>query len=297
MNVLLHLHPERAKVEAVLPGLLKYLESAGHKVYLCNDDKSLCAGFNVIHIDHLSECKKLLIGLAISVGGDGTFIGAARVIAGTDIPILGLHMGGLGFLAEVLLENFEDKLNQFFAGNYTIEQRKILQAKILYANHTEVVNSINDILIHRNETMGMCKFETYVDKDFLNTYRGDGLIVSTPSGSTAYNISAGGPIVLPQLDVITLTPVCPHSLSARPVIIGGKQVITFDLTQNRKQIALDIDGQRRINLNDAKEVHITNSQKTLKVVRFSDYSFFKTLQTKLNWGVDKRNENKQDKNG
>ncbi len=161
---------------------------------------------------------------------------------------------------------------------------------MIYKDHTEKYQSINDVLINRHETMGMCKFVTYVDNEYLNTYRGDGLIVSTPSGSTAYNMSAGGPIISPHLDIITLTPVCPHSLSTRPVIIGGNQTVTFELQKSRKTIALDIDGQKRILLDKVIRVHIKNSESFLNIVRFNDYSFFRTLQTKLNWGVDPRNK-------
>ncbi|MFP4548075.1 MAG: NAD(+)/NADH kinase [Fidelibacterota bacterium] len=291
MKISLHLHPERKKVKTILPGIIDYLNVNGHQVFICEKDRNLCRNYDVILLKGIEECVSIPVDLVISIGGDGTFIGAARLIAGTEIPIIGLHSGGLGFLAEVLLENFETKLNEFFKGHYSIEKRKILETEIVYPNHSKKYNSINDILIHRNQTIGMCKFITYVDGDFLNTYRGDGLIISTPSGSTAYNMSAGGPIILPHLDIITLTPICPHSLSARPIIIGGDQVVSFQLEKNRNVLALDIDGQERVLLESAIKVNIKNSSHSLNVVRFDDYSFFKTLQTKLNWGVDKRNEN------
>lgn len=291
MKISLHLHPERTKVKKILPGIIEYLQQNGHQVFICKKDYNLCREYSVSLLEKIEECVSIPADLVISIGGDGTFIGAARIIAGTNIPIIGLHSGGLGFLAEVLLENFQTKLDDFFNGNYTIEKRKILETEIVYQNHAKKYNSINDILIHRNETMGMCKFITYVDGDLLNTYRGDGLIISTPSGSTAYNMSAGGPIISPHLDIITLTPICPHSLSARPIIIGGNQVITFQLEKNENILALDIDGQERVLLDSAVQVNIKNSPHSLDVVRFEDYSFFKTLQTKLNWGVDKRNEN------
>ncbi len=291
MKISLHLHPERIKVKAILPGIIDYLNVNGHQVFICKKDRNLCRNYDVTLLENIEECVSIPVDLVISIGGDGTFIGAARLIAGTEIPIIGMHSGGLGFLAEVLLENFETKLNEFFKGHYSIEKRKILETEIVYPNHSKKYNSINDILIHRNQTIGMCKFITYVDGDFLNTYRGDGLIISTPSGSTAYNMSAGGPIILPHLDIITLTPICPHSLSARPIIIGGGQVVSFQLEKNQNVLALDIDGQERVLLESAIKVNIKNSSHSLNVVRFDDYSFFKTLQTKLNWGVDKRNEN------
>jgi len=288
MNIVLHLHPDKTKVENVLPELIKYLNSNRHEIHINSKDNSIYNDLGFPTLNQQEDYKG--IDLIISVGGDGTFIGASRNIVGTEIPILGLHLGGLGFLAEVLVNNFHEKLDEFFAGKYKIETRKILEAEVEYSTHTEKHFAINDILVHRSETMGMCRIDTYVDDDFLNTYRGDGLILSTPSGSTAYNMSAGGPIVLPHLDIVTLTPVCPHSLSARPVIIGSNQVVTFDPESSQKKIDLDIDGQLKISLKDVIKVKIKLSSSALKVVRFSDYSFFRTLQKKLSWGVDKRNE-------
>ena len=288
MKIVLHLHPDKSKVKAVLLDLISFLEANGHVILINSKNVNSYSDINLPMINSKSDYSE--VDLIISVGGDGTFIGASRNVVGTEIPILGLHLGGLGFLAEVLINNFHVKLNEFFAGNYKIETRKILEAEVEYATYTKKYYAINDIIVHRSETMGMCKIDTFVDDEFLNTYRGDGLIISTPSGSTAYNMSAGGPIVLPQLDIVTLTPICPHSLSARPIIIGNDQVVTFDLESSHKKIDLDIDGQQKISLMDVTKVNIKLSPDSLKVVRFSDYSFFRTLQTKLNWGVDKRDE-------
>ncbi|MBN2279458.1 MAG: NAD(+)/NADH kinase [Candidatus Marinimicrobia bacterium] len=287
MKIVLHLHPERLKVELVLFKLVNFLRSKGHQIYINSKDNTVFSDINLPKIQDARDYDGT--DLVISIGGDGTFIGASRNLVGTDIPILGLHLGGLGFLAEVLVENFQEKLREFFAGKYRTETRKILEAEVHFQKHEEKHYAINDFLIHRSETMGMCTIDTYVDDDYLNTYRGDGLIISTPSGSTAYNMSAGGPIVLPHLDIMTLTPVCPHSLSARPLIIGNNQLVTFNLESNHKKIDLDIDGQFKISLARVKKINIKISDKSLKVIRFKDYSFFRTLQTKLNWGVDKRN--------
>ncbi len=290
MKIGLQLHPNKNKVKKILPKLLNFLSAKNHEVFIVDNDLKFYKDLKVNLINSIDEFISIPIDLMISIGGDGTYIGASRNVIGTNIPIMGVHLGGLGFLAEVLIENFENKLNDFFEGKYRIEQRKILETEMIYKDHTEKYQSINDVLINRHETMGMCKFVTYVDNEYLNTYRGDGLIVSTPSGSTAYNMSAGGPIISPHLDIITLTPVCPHSLSTRPVIIGGNQTVTFELQKSRKTIALDIDGQKRILLDKVIRVHIKNSESFLNIVRFNDYSFFRTLQTKLNWGVDPRNK-------
>lgn len=291
MKIGLKLHPDKTKVEKVLPKILKFLRPNDNEIFISENYEEYAKEYNLHILRNDENFSSKAIGLLISIGGDGTYIGAARGLAGTEIPILGIHLGGLGFLAEVLIENFETKMNDFFAGNYKVEKRKILEAEIIYENYCDKYYSINDILINRSESMSMGKYVTYVDGEYLNTYRSDSLIVSTPSGSTAYNLSAGGPIISPQLDVITLTPVCPHSLSARPMIIGGDQVITFDLQNSYREIALDIDGQERVFIKDAEKVIIRNSDSWLNIVRFNDYSFFHTLQTKLNWGIDKRNEN------
>lgn len=290
MKIGLKLHPDKQRVQKVLPGVLKFLAKKKCQLFVTENYQEYHDERNIFSLKNKERFSSIGVDLVISIGGDGTYIGAAREIAGSEIPIMGIHLGGLGFLAEVLLENFKEKIESFLSGNYKIAKRKILEAEIVYQNFCEKYYSINDILINRNESMSMGKFVTYVDGEYLNTYRSDSLIVSTPSGSTAYNLSAGGPIISPHLDVITLTPVCPHSLSARPMIIGGDQVITFDLKNSYKEIALDIDGQERISIKDAEKVIIRNSSSWLNIVRFEDYSFFHTLQTKLGWGLDRRNE-------
>src|SRR6056297_3446755 len=135
MKLSLHLHPKRAKVKKILPGIIEYLQNNDHEVYICEKDRNLCQDYNVTLLKNIEECVSIPVDLVISIGGDGTFIGAARLIAGTEIPIIGLHSGGLGFLAEVLLENFETKLKEFFKGRYSIEKRKILETEIVYQNH------------------------------------------------------------------------------------------------------------------------------------------------------------------
>jgi NAD+ kinase len=290
MKIGLKLHPDRKKVSPVLPEILSVLANECERIFVPESYKKFADGKQVFVMEKGENFTAHDIDLLISIGGDGTYIGAARSIAGTDIPILGIHLGGLGFLAEVLPHKFKEKIRDYFSGNYKIEKRKILEAEIVFNDYCKKYYCINDILINRNESMSMGKFVTYVDGEYLNTYRGDSLIISTPSGSTAYNLSAGGPIISPHLDVITLTPVCPHSLSARPIILGGDQIITFDLKSSHRELALDIDGQERIAIKEAKKVIVRNSRSWLNIVRFDDYSFFHTLQTKLNWGVDKRNE-------
>jgi len=288
MKIGLHLHPEYETLCEALQKIVKFLINKNQHVIMPESASGYSGKFSK-SIEFLpSEEIPEKIDAMFSIGGDGTFLGASRLMAETGKPVLGIHLGGLGFLADVSMENYRERLAAFLEGDYSIEQRSVLSAVITYPDHAETYFAFNDFVIDKGLVLTMIKVRTYVDDDYLNTYRSDGLIVSTPTGSTAYSLSAGGPIISPHLKVIVISPICPHSLSARPVVIADDQIVTIDCTEYKRDESMMADGQKRILLRDAEKVEIHKADFMLRIVRFKGDSFFHTLRTKMNWGLDAR---------
>lgn len=281
MNIGIFCHPG---IDVVfLKEFVSFLKKSGHEVTIFGnalsepEGRSQEPGEIIAHAD-----------LIVSVGGDGTFLRTARYVGDKEKPILGVHLGGLGFLADVSPENYKEKFTQYFAGDYKIEKRSVLASKVRKNGKVEKFFAFNDFVVDKGSSLKMIKIKIFIDGEFLNTYRADGLIVSTPTGSTAYNLSAGGPIIFPCLDVITINPICPHTLSARPLVISDIQEIKVKLEDSKGTPFLSIDGQIKTELDNRTEIIIQKAEFHLKLVRFKEDSFFKTLRAKLNWGKDVR---------
>ena len=229
------------------------------------------------------------IDFALSVGGDGTFLTSAAVIGNKNIPILGVNVGHLGFLADVQSQDLDDILQKLVAGEYMIERRSLLNVKVLDREgilRNDLVmapNALNEIAILKQGLTNMLSIETKVNGELLHTYHSDGLVLSTPTGSTAYNLSIGGPLVVPQNKTIILTPIAPHSLTVKPIVVPDDW--TFDIRVNSRYdtYMVSVDGRSQ-SLSTDMSLHIERATYTVKVVQIGDNSFLKSLRTKLNWG-------------
>ena len=230
------------------------------------------------------------IAFALSVEVDGTFLTSAAAIGNKNIPILGVNCGHLGFLAEVQTQNVDEILQQLVAGEYTIERRHLLSLTILDKEGNKrdglvmAPNALNEIAILKQGLTNMLTIETKVNGELLHTYHSDGLIIATPTGSTAYNLSIGGPIVVPQSRGIILTPIAPHSLTVRPIVMPDDW--KFDIRVNSRYDAymVSVDGRSQ-SLSTDMSLHVERAPYTVKVVQTGDNSFLKSLRTKLNWGI------------
>ena len=229
------------------------------------------------------------IDFALSVGGDGTFLTSAAVIGDKNIPVLGVNVGHLGFLADVQSQNLDEILHKLVAGEYTIERRSLLNVKgldkegILRNDLVMAPNALNEVAILKQGLTNMLSIETKVNGELLHTYHSDGLVLSTPTGSTAYNLSIGGPLVVPQNKAIILTPIAPHSLTVKPMVVPDDW--TFDIRVNSRYdtYMVSVDGRSQ-SLSTDMSLHIERAAYTIKVVQIGDNSFLKSLRTKLNWG-------------
>ncbi len=221
--------------------------------------------------------------LLIVFGGDGTMLGAARSLAGVRTPILGVNIGGLGFLTAVPSEQISRELEHLWAGNFRIEERALIACKGQSSDGPISLLALNDFVVSRGATSRLIELEVTVNGEPLTNYRCDGLIFGSPTGSTAYSLAAGGAIVTPDAEVLTITPICPHTLSNRSVIVSGDSVVEVRVLSKKLEIFLTADGQVQIPLGADDAVQIRNSPKKIRLVRLPGSSFFKTLRQKLHW--------------
>ena len=229
-----------------------------------------------------AECDIL-----ISLGGDGTILRMARLVNGMATPILGINLGKLGFLAEVSLEELDECLTEIISGNYIVEDRMMLQARIGKSKNN--LQALNDVVLHQTGSSRMFSVKTFMNGEFLSNFIGDGIIISTPTGSTAYALSNGGPIVTPTNHLILISPICPHTLTARTVVVPEDSIITLKVETATGKIHLAADGQQQAFLQAPVEIIIEKSTLTTKLVKRKNRSYYDVLRRKLNWGKDARN--------
>ena len=229
------------------------------------------------------------IDFALSVGGDGTFLTSAAAIGDKNIPILGINCGHLGFLAEVQSQDLDCILQKLVAGEYTIEQRSLLNLSILDREGNKrdglvmAPNALNEIAILKEGLSSMLQIELKVNGEHLHTYNSDGLVIATPTGSTAYNLSIGGPLMVPQSRGIILTPIAPHSLTVKPLVVPDDWKFDISVRSRYDAFMVSVDGRSQ-SLSTDMCLHIERAAYTTKVVQIGDNSFLKSLRTKLNWG-------------
>ncbi len=238
------------------------------------------AMIGIMGIDFDNLCQRCDI--LVTLGGDGTLISTVRRSFKYDVPVFGVYAGNLGFLADINIDELEDFVVHLLKGEYRMDERAILEAKFQEHDNEVTLYAFNDIVITRPSVSNMIHIETLVDSKAFNTYYGDGVIVSTPTGSTAYNLSAGGPVLFPLTNVFALTPICPHSLTQRPVVLPGKFSIEMKTPQDRALVT--IDGQDKHELEAGESIHIQLTRKTVKLIHREEFNYFDVLKEKLNWG-------------
>lgn len=219
--------------------------------------------------------------LLLVLGGDGTLLSAARLSYGFDVPLLGVNIGNLGFMTGVDLQGLKNALVNIDNGHYKIEDRMMLTASLLFEGEEKSFTALNDIVIHKGALGNIIYFELYVDNDFANSYRGDGIIITTPTGSTAYNLSASGSIMYPTVEAIGVTAICPHTFGIRNLILSSSQEVKINIGKGDEQFFLSIDGQVNLGISVDTEVTIKKAKWPTKILRLDDYDYFDVLRKKL----------------
>lgn len=220
--------------------------------------------------------------LLIVLGGDGTLLGVARDINGKyDVPILGVNIGNLGFLSSIEIQDFSEALKKIKNGQYIIQNRILLECTMLNQDDNDKGKALNDVVIARGTLSRMAKFEVFIDNKLYYRFKGDGLIVSTPTGSTGYSFSAGGPFIYPDVDVIILTPICPHTRGMQPIVLKSSSEILIKAENYNGEIYLTFDGQEAKQINDNTSLIIKKAKQIAKILLFDNYDYFNVLRQKI----------------
>lgn len=250
--------------------------------FLRNHTKADLSGLDVFEGNNFSA------DMVLSIGGDGTFLKAASRVGKKEIPILGINTGRLGFLADVLPDQMEDAFDEIYQGNYLAEPRRVL--KLTCNGHVlkGYPYGLNEIAVLKRDTSSMITIHAYINGEPLNVYQADGLVISTPTGSTGYSLSVGGPILVPQSGTISLTAVAPHSLNVRPIVIRDDWEITLDVESRSHNFLIAVDG-RSETCREGTRLTIKRADYYVRIVKRCHHSFFNTLREKMMWGMDGRN--------
>jgi NAD+ kinase len=274
--------PEKPELAQVIPELVTWLEQHQYCVTLDRESSGYYSDHTeIFDRENIGECKPDYV---IVLGGDGTLLSAARAVAPLDIPILGVNLGSLGFLTEVPLDELYPTLRAVDAKDCDIEVRSMIQAG-LFRNGKQLADAhaLNDVVISKTTIARLASFDIHINGAYVSNYRGDGLIVSTPTGSTAYSLAAGGPILMPLVEALEITPICPHSLSHRPLVVRDSVEIEINVQSATDEAFLSIDGQVGVPVAEGDRLVCRKSPHTTQLLRMRR-SFFEVLRTKLKWG-------------
>jgi NAD+ kinase len=272
---------EKAKIAQYTKSLKEWLEEKAVEVFLSVEIAGKMGVRGGLKWDDLARKSELLIVL----GGDGTMLRTARYVAKYNVPILGINVGSFGYLTEVNLNEMHSTLELILSGKFTAEKRMMLAVAIKHGKTiTNVGDVLNDAVIDRGNLSRINELATAVNGEYLTTYKGDGLIISTPTGSTAYSLSAGGPIVFPAKDLIIINPICPHTLTNRPIIFPADSNLSITLSSKGKGVTLTLDGQESYQIRSGDVVTIKKSKYVTMLVLSPLRSYWEILRSKLGWG-------------
>jgi NAD+ kinase len=274
--------PRRMDVSAVAPGLVSWLEDRGINVF-CDSETAECisASCRVKAREEIPAVSDLLIVL----GGDGTLLAVARLLGDRNVPILPVNLGGLGFLTSVTLDDLYPVLEQAIRGEARYSERVMLESRVLrQGKPSHCARALNDAVLNKAALARIIDLELRVNGEFVNTFKADGLIVATPTGSTAYSLSAGGPIMYPIVSAFVITPICPHTLTNRPLVIPDSAKVEIGFAAGEAPIYLTLDGQVGVELQANDVVALNAAAEKLRLVRPHEKSYFSVLRDKLKWG-------------
>jgi NAD+ kinase len=273
--------PDRPEVARLLPDLFTWLSEHGYKVILDVETATYATGQEVVPRAQMSSRA---LDLVIVLGGDGTLLSAARVTAAVDVPLLGVNLGSLGFLTDVPLQSLYPMLEAIAQGRAPVEQRSLMECQLLRGDTVRGTYLVfNDAVVNKTALARLNTYDLHIDEAFVASYRADGMIVATPTGSTAYSLSAGGPVLMPTVKALVITPVAPHSLTHRPLVVPDSVEIEILLRSEEEVAYLSLDGQPGMDLRDGDRVHCRRSEHQVSLFR-TGTDFFHVLRTKLKWG-------------
>lgn len=274
--------PRKPEIKEIVPPLRDWLRKRGLKVLIDEETKNNLG----IETDCLTRHEiAQRAGLLIVLGGDGTLLATARSLDRKSVPVLPVNLGGLGFLTVVTLDEMYSTLESVFAGNFKTERRARIEAEIV-REHEAVPSllALNDVVFNKGAIARLLDFDVWVDGSFVTTYKSDGLIFSTPTGSTAYSLAAGGPVIVPGVSALVVTPICAHTLTHRPIVLPDSASVEVAMKNHQEFVYLTIDGQEAMELRSQDRVRIRRSASFVELIQSPDKSYFEILRQKLRWG-------------
>ena len=272
---------EKKQVPALVQNTIKWANDNNLKVYLADRLKSIDITNN--NISYFSTKNPPEVDFLLCLGGDGTLISGVRIFSNPSVPVLGVHLGGLGFLAQITPEVLIDKLESVKKEEFKIQDRLVLSAKI--SNNDNSFFAVNDFVVQNETSFRVTSLSLYIDNQHVSDYKSDGIIISTPTGSTAYSLSSGGPIVQPDVFSIVITPIAPHSLTSRPLVLPSDVEVEFRFKEESEDnLKLIVDGQNIINFTKDSTVKLSQAKHHLRFITFTDYNYYETLKNKMIWG-------------
>jgi len=274
----------KKELSVVLSVLIQSLESHNVRIIADEELRELLMGIqradevDFVPLKNISRKCDLLI----TIGGDGTILNAAKIVGNSNVPILGINLGKLGFLAEISLHELEEMLEEFFSDKYSIDERVVLTAKNTFTN--AVVFAMNDIVVDKGASFRIIDIDAFVDNDYLGTFAADGIIVATSTGSTAYSLASSGPIIIPSCESLVITLISPHNLTTRPIVVPLKSEIRLKVLQPHNPVHLVADGKNEQFFSPPIEFSISLAKHRIRLIKKIGHSYFDTLRTKLMWG-------------
>jgi len=291
MKVALHGLALKSEYILKVKSLFSVLARFQFEIFVTKQFEKQLQGFPDLNFQHQtleSKAEMSKMDYMISIGGDGTLLDTVCQVGSLEIPILGLNTGRLGFLATVATDSIEEAIRHLAEKNYQIESRSLISLqsnKALFGRHNF---ALNEFTIHKRDTSSMITVHTYIDQQYLNSYWADGLIVATPTGSTGYSLSCGGPLISPEAKNLVITPVSPHNLNVRPIIVSDESEISFTIEGRSEKFLISLDS-RSTSISSEVKLAVRKEAFSAKLIKLPNYLFFDTLRQKLNWGFDMRN--------
>jgi NAD+ kinase len=274
--------PQKPELRTILPELIAWLSHRGYHYLVDPDSASYIDAADPIEREDMPEHKPTLV---IVLGGDGTLLSAARAFARTEIPILSVNLGSLGFLTEIPLAEMYTMLEAWCANCASIELRSMMRIELFRDEKLfQTWDALNDVVLAKGAIARMAHFTVALDQQFVATFRADGVIVSTPTGSTAYSLAANGPIVMATVDAMVVTPICPHLLTIRPIVVPGESTISVHIEGVPSQTFLTVDGQEAVEIVRGDSISCCKSQYSVRLLRLRPNGLFNVLRNKLKWG-------------
>ena len=273
--------PAKPELAQILPHVFEWLDRHQYRVIIDSETAAYTNSKQIVERGAIGAQKP---DYAIVLGGDGTLLSAARSVAKAGVPILGVNLGTLGFLTEVTLAELYPALDAIHDNHYSIDSRSMVSCQLLREGECIAsYDALNDAIVNKVSIARLASLDLYIDDMFVSNYKADGMIIATPTGSTAYSVAAGGPILMPSVEAFVVTPVSPHSLTHRPLVVRDTSTVVVLVNTEQEAAYLSIDGQVGIELRDGDRIVCRKSQHTVKLLRISK-TFFDVLRTKLKWG-------------